>query len=131
MSQHEYSVGLASARTPEEILVLAKDYMNKKMRESQMPIHVEIKINDTLINQIHIARVRGGTASDDVNDYVALEGDRPTRLEDWHIDSVPFKHRYGDSAEVCVAKAIQALGYVAKQQTQHPPQTFRDKSNGE
>ena len=80
-----------------------------------MPIHVDIKINDTLINQIHIARVKGGTKADDVNDYVVVDGPRPTRLEDWLIDGIPYTHRYGDGAEVCVSRALEALGYGVNQ----------------
>jgi hypothetical protein len=82
-----------------------------------MPIHVDIRVNDTLINQIHIARSSGGTKPDDINDYFAVDGDRPTRFEDWHIEGVPFKHRYGDGAEVCLIKGLQALGYSGEQIT--------------
>lgn len=82
-----------------------------------MPIHVDIRINDTLINQIHITRVRGGTGREEVNDYLAVDGPRPTRLEDWLIDGAPYTHRYGDGAEVCVIKALQALGYNGEQIT--------------
>ena len=74
-----------------------------------MPIHVDIRINDKLINQLHIGRVRGGTESDDINDYLIVDGEKPTRLEDWHIDGIPFKHRYGDGAEICVMKGMEAL----------------------
>lgn len=74
-----------------------------------MPIHVDIRINDKLINQLHIARVSGGTNPDDVNDYVILEGDRPIRHEDWLIDGIPFKHRYGDGAEICVMRGLRML----------------------
>lgn len=74
-----------------------------------MPLHVDIKVNNTLLNQIHIGRVRGGISPDDINDYLVVDGPRPTRMEDWHIDGIPFKHRYGDGAEICVMKAIAAL----------------------
>jgi hypothetical protein len=92
-----------------------------------MPIHVDIRVNDTLINQIHIGRVRGGTDDNDINDYLVIDGDKPTRLEDWHIDGIPFTHRYGDGAEICVAKAIDAMF----PRRIHPPQRFRDIANGE
>jgi len=76
-----------------------------------MPIHVDIKINDTLINTLHIGRFSGeGTKADSVNVYLAVEGDRPTSLDDW-IRGVEYRHRYGDGAEVCVVKALKALGY--------------------
>lgn len=73
------------------------------------PIHVYININQQPLNEIHIARVKGGTNPDDINEYVAVEGPHPTKMEDWIIDSVPFKHRYGDGAEACVQKAMEAL----------------------
>jgi hypothetical protein len=76
-----------------------------------MPIHVDIKINDTLINTLHIGRFSGeGTKPDDVNVYLAVEGKRPTSLDDW-IKGKEYRHRYGDGAEVCVMKALKTLGY--------------------
>lgn len=80
-----------------------------------MPIHVDIRINDTLINQIHIARIKGGTKANDINEYLVVDGPKPERHEDWLIDGVPFKHRYGDGAEVCVARALEAWGYGCNQ----------------
>lgn len=74
-----------------------------------MPIHIDIRINRELINTLHIARVKGGTDADDINDYLILEGEEPLRYEDWLVDGVPFTHRYGDGAEVCVMKGIQAM----------------------
>jgi hypothetical protein len=74
-----------------------------------MPIHVDIRINDNLINQFHIGRMRGGTNPDDINEYMIVDGPKPTRLEDWHIDGASFKHRYGDGAEACVIRGIEAL----------------------
>ena len=74
-----------------------------------MPIHVDIRVNNELINEIHIGRVSGGTDPDDINDYLVVEGYDPLRLEDWHIDGIPFQHRYGDGANVCVQKAMEAL----------------------
>jgi hypothetical protein len=79
-----------------------------------MPIHVDIKINDKLINSLHIGRLRGGTKWDDINDYLVIEGDTPVSFSDWEAVGVPFQHRYGDGAEVCVMKAIQAIKNVEK-----------------
>jgi hypothetical protein len=76
-----------------------------------MPLHVEIKANDKLLNTIHIGRSSGGTDPDDLNTYIAIEGERPAKWEDWYIDGIPYMHRYGDGAEVCVKKALEALGY--------------------
>ena len=36
MSQHEYTVGLATPRTSEEILALAKEYMEKNAKEEKL-----------------------------------------------------------------------------------------------
>lgn len=74
-----------------------------------MPIHVDIKINDTMISQIHIARFLGGTYPNDINTYLVVRGERPTDYTDWVDGGKEFTHRYGDGAEVCVAKAIEAL----------------------
>jgi hypothetical protein len=83
-----------------------------------MPIHVDIKINETLINTIHIGRFSGmGTKADDVNVYLAVEGKKPTSLDDWVMGGKEYRHRYGDGAEVCVIKGLQALGYGDAQQT--------------
>ena len=76
-----------------------------------MPLHVDIRANEKVINQIHIGRTKGGTHPDDINTYLVVEGDTPTRWEDWYIEGIPFEHRYGDGAEVCVTKGLQALGY--------------------
>ena len=74
-----------------------------------MPLHIDIRVNRELINTLHIARVKGGTKPDDINDYLILEGDEPLRYDDWLVDGIPFTHRYGDGAEVCVMKGIQAM----------------------
>ncbi len=73
-----------------------------------MPLHVDIKINDRLLSQIHIGRIQGGTDPDSVNTYVAHEGEEPKTREEW-LQGVRFEHRYGDGAEVCVRKALMAL----------------------
>lgn len=74
-----------------------------------MPIHVDIRINDNLINTIHIGRASGGgTQPDSINEYYAVEGKVPEYLEGW-LGGVKFKHRYGDGANICVMKALEAL----------------------
>ena len=78
-------------------------------RRVMSPRHVYININEEPLNELHIARVKGGTDPDDINEYVVVDGPHPTKMEDWIIDSVPFKHRYGDGAEACVQKAMEAL----------------------
>jgi hypothetical protein len=74
-----------------------------------MPIHVDIRINEQLINQIHIGRTSGGNRPDHVNTYLVVEGEEPIRVTDWMERGTEYLHRYGDGAEVCVLKALTAL----------------------
>jgi hypothetical protein len=74
-----------------------------------MPLHVDIRANNYFINQLHIGRVSGGEDPEDINDYLVVEGELPRSMSDWSVDGIPFKHRYGDGAEVCVMKAMEAL----------------------
>ena len=79
----------------------------------KMPIHVDIKINERLINSLHIGRIRGGTEPEDINEYLVVEGDIPKSFSDWVATGIPFTHCYGDGAEVCVMKAIKAKAIKA------------------
>lgn len=74
-----------------------------------MPLHVTIKINDQLIENLHIARIAGGTGSEEVNTYLAVLGERPIGLSVWQDRGVEFQHRYGDGALVCVRKALESI----------------------
>jgi hypothetical protein len=79
-----------------------------------MPLHADIRINDTLIRTISIGRLNGGAHPDDVNTYVAVEVEPGGALDWWDDNHAKFVHRYGDGAETCVLKALQALGYEVK-----------------
>lgn len=74
-----------------------------------MPLHVDIRINERLIEKVHIGRFEGNTHPDTVNTYRAtIEGEDYN--PEWYGEtSVEFHHRYGDGAFVCVEKALQAL----------------------
>jgi hypothetical protein len=74
-----------------------------------MPLHVQIRLNRQLLSEIHITRAEGGTDPDDVNTYIAVTEEEPLYLEEYQERGVKFKHRYGDGAEVCVRKALEAL----------------------
>jgi hypothetical protein len=74
-----------------------------------VPLHVQIRVNRTLLSEVHIARAEGGTDPDDINTYIATTGEEPLWLEGYQERGVEFKHRYGDGAEVCVRKALEAL----------------------
>jgi hypothetical protein len=73
-----------------------------------MPLHVTISVNDRRLNTLHIGRVSGGTHEDDVNSYLVVGGSEPQSPAEWSA-GVGFDHRYGDGAEVCVMKAIEAM----------------------
>lgn len=74
-----------------------------------MPLHIDVAINESPIESLHIGRIKGGTKADDVNTYLVVNGARPTTLEEWHDYGVEFQHRYGDGALVCLRKALQAI----------------------
>lgn len=73
-----------------------------------MPLHIDIRINEHLISQVHIGRISGGTRPDDINTYRAVFGERPSKVEHW-MAGAEYTHRYGDGAEICVQKAFNAL----------------------
>lgn len=73
-----------------------------------MPLHVDIKINETLLEQIHIARWEGGTRPDDINTYLVVRGKRPKNEGEWLLGA-KYTHRYGDGAEKCLLRALLAL----------------------
>ncbi len=73
-----------------------------------MPIHVDIRINERLLNTLHIGRLSGGTRPDAVNSYAVLEGSEPQSNAEW-MAGAKFEHRFGDGAEICVMKAIEAI----------------------
>lgn len=87
-----------------------------------MPIEVQISVNGKPVESIHIAREEGTRDPESVNTYVTLKksilpGDKyhSTRFADspsykeWD-EGVRFEHAYGDGIEVCVRKALEALG---------------------
>jgi hypothetical protein len=77
--------------------------------DKAMPLFVEIKMNARTISTIHIARwEEKGTEPDSVNGYKVVLGKEPKDNDDWE-QGLDFKHRYGDGAEVCVMKAMEAL----------------------
>jgi hypothetical protein len=80
-----------------------------------MPLHVDIRINERLLHTINIGRLHGGTKPDDINTYRAVTtlGGRDFDVDYYAAGSVEFAHRYGDGADICIAKAIAALTAAA------------------
>jgi hypothetical protein len=76
-----------------------------------MPIHVTIKVNETEVRNIHIARIGGGLDRNPFNthDYAVLDRKHsPVNEKDWD-SGAKFTHVYGDDITVCVEKALAAL----------------------
>jgi hypothetical protein len=76
-----------------------------------MPLHADIRINDRTIRTISIGRLKGGTRPDDLNTYVVVEVEPGVEPDWWDDNHAKYIHRYGDGAEVCLLKALKALGY--------------------
>lgn len=73
-----------------------------------MPIHVDIRINDALIDTLHIGRsdTFGGREVEHV--YLVTNENTNTRV-DWAGDNaVEFTHKYSEGAYICVVKALEA-----------------------
>lgn len=76
-----------------------------------MPLRIRIDINGRDIATYWIGRLEGKAEFDALNTYVIGE-ETVKNLEPWNvvrIEELPkFTHRYGDGAEVCVAKGLEA-----------------------
>jgi len=77
-----------------------------------MPLHVEVYINNTYLDGIHIGRTTNNSSDilpDSINTYTVVNSPLPPRsMDDWN-NGIEFTHRYGDGALVCVRKAIEVL----------------------
>lgn len=71
-----------------------------------MPLHVEIRVNDKLLDTLHIGRTEQVHDVTQTSTYLVVS----ERTPEWGWDDgVPFEHRYDEGALTCVRKAIQAL----------------------
>lgn len=92
-----------------------------------MPLHIDVRINDELIERLHIARLtKNGMSTGAVNEYAIIRSEKePNRTEDftfkqsdfprepeWHqwlAAENRFEHTYGEQSLVCLLKALEAL----------------------
>lgn len=74
-----------------------------------MPLHVDIRVNDELIDQLHIGRVEQLYSAIQVSNYLVVRGVHEPWAVPYSDEGVPFTHKYNDGALVCVQKAIAAL----------------------
>lgn len=74
-----------------------------------MPLHIDIRVNERLINQLHIGRVDELYSNTQTSEYLVVEGIMKPREVKYGDDGVSFTHKYDEGAEVCVMKAVAAL----------------------
>lgn len=79
-----------------------------------MPIHVDIKINDNLIETLHIGRMESLRGTTETHNYLVVRGKNPDSTADWHKRGFVFNHRYSDGALICVMLAVEALEDVGE-----------------
>lgn len=68
-----------------------------------MPLSVEVKINGTLIGNLHIGRAEFLADHQQVSTYLVSGS---STFSDGRV--AEFKHKYSDGALVCVQKALEA-----------------------
>ncbi len=86
-----------------------------------MPLRIEIKINETTLKVLHIARMsHNGLSKNSVNEYSVvidtgkLNGLKKEFVEspeewEWEASDMRFEHCYGDSELICLDKALEAV----------------------
>lgn len=73
-----------------------------------MPVHVEIKVNDRVIDRLHIGRLNTLRSTEQVSTYLAVLGGVDDMNVMWS-DGQQFEHKYDEGIYVCVQKALEAL----------------------
>jgi hypothetical protein len=78
-----------------------------------MPIHVEIRANEQVVQHLHIARLGNKLhrTVGAVNRYAAVFGPEPITYAEWEAGTV-FTHAYGDGVETLVQRALNAIEAV-------------------
>lgn len=84
-----------------------------------MPLHVDVRINDRLIEQYHIGRTEKLVTATQTHQYRVVKGDYQPREVPYDALGVEFTHRYDDGAGVCVQKAIAAWSSSSKVDGSH------------
>lgn len=74
-----------------------------------MPLHVDIRINERLIDQLHIGRTEQLYSGVQVSKYLVVQGLYQPHEVPYDTEGVPFEHKYDEGAVVCVQKALEAL----------------------
>lgn len=99
-----------------------------------MPLHIDIKVNESTIRRLHIARITSnGLSPDSINEYaVIMDDERKVSAEgsslryrhttpdewEWMTSTIRFEHRYGDDDLTCLMKAVEAVQQSLHQRNQ-------------
>ena len=73
-----------------------------------MPLHVDIRVNEKLIDQLHIGRIDALYSNTQVSEYVVVRGVHEPHAVPYDAEGISFTHKYDEGALVCVQKALQA-----------------------
>lgn len=90
-----------------------------------MPLHIDVRINETIVDRLHIARLtKEGMSDSSVNEYGIIRSAKESTYNesgvlvrrfpqepewvDW-LEAPSFEHRYGDDALVCLLRALETL----------------------
>lgn len=90
-----------------------------------MPLHIDVRVNDSLVRRLHISRMtHKGMKPDSINEYSVVVSEKESVIRhgrvykeykdypdwwEWDISEIRFNHRYGDDDLTCLMKAIQAV----------------------
>jgi len=70
---------------------------------------VEMRVNGSIINVLHISRIEGSPDKHAINTYVAGIR-RPGEQPDWYAnDMVEFEHQYGNGIVELTRRALNAI----------------------
>lgn len=74
-----------------------------------MSTQVEMRVNGSIINVLHISRIEGSPDKHAINTYVAGIR-RPGEQPDWYAnDMVEFEHQYGNGIVELTRRALNAI----------------------
>lgn len=77
-----------------------------------MPLHATIRINETPIKTITVARLERLRAKDRWYNYVCTTTD-----DDGTVVTAQFQHQYSQGAEECLRRALEALATAREVRT--------------
>jgi len=81
-----------------------------------MPLHVEIRINQELIDTIHIGRMDELKGRDQNHRYLVTNKTTKSMVDWTDPNAVEFEHNYSDGAHICVSKALEAWDKKRREQ---------------